>query len=54
MRAHMKQDWIDKLESLQKRVEELQASGHDSETLAVMNDLIGVFIEEIKVMFCMK
>lgn len=49
----MKHDWIEKLEQLQARVEELKASGHDNETLEVVGDLIGVFIEEIKVMFCM-
>lgn len=57
----MKRDWVDKLESLQVRIQEIQklddpekAKVEADEVLIILNDLIIIFIEEIKAIFCIR
>lgn len=55
----MKVDWIEKLESLRARIHELEnLTGEEkaveaAEVLKILDELIVVFIEEIKALFCM-
>jgi len=54
----MRQDWIDKLEALQLKIEYIKQQAltdgiEQEQVLEVVDELIKVFIEEIKALFCM-
>ena len=54
----MRQDWIDKLEALQLKINYIRQQSESGEisqeqVLEIVDDLIKVFIEEIKALFCL-
>ena len=54
----MRQDWIDKLEALQLKIDLIKQQAltedvNQEQVLEVVDELIKVFIEEIKALFCL-